>query len=74
MPLKDGANAGTNADGTPNDRFCKNCYQSGQFTEPNITVTQMQDKVQGIMKGMHFPGFMAKWFTKSIPNLERWKK
>jgi hypothetical protein len=33
----------------------------------------MQYLVKGKLKEMGFPGFMAGWFTKGIPKLERWK-
>jgi hypothetical protein len=29
--------------------------------------------VQGILNKMHVPSFLAKKFTKDIPNLKRWK-
>ena len=52
--------------------YCSRCYQNGAFTEPDITVEQMIEKVKGKMKEMHFPGFMANAFTKDIPKLKRW--
>lgn len=53
--------------------YCSKCYQNGGFTEPNITLEQMQAKVMNKMKEMHFPKFMGKWFTKDMPNLKRWQ-
>lgn len=68
MPLsKDTGNSG-------NPDYCSKCYSNGKFTEPNITLEQMQAKVMQKMKEMHFPKFMATWFTKDMPNLKRWKK
>ena len=75
MPLKqDPQKGGTNADGSKSLMFCGYCYQGGKFSEPDLTVGQMQEKVKGIMKKMGFPGFLAGFFTKGIPKLERWKK
>jgi hypothetical protein len=75
MPLrKDPQQGGTNADGSKSTMYCSNCYQNGQFTLPDYNVTQMQEHVKGIMKGMGFPGFIAGFFTKNLPKLERWKK
>ncbi|HET7819449.1 MAG TPA: zinc ribbon domain-containing protein [Bacteroidia bacterium] len=54
--------------------YCSYCYENGQFKQPNWSVTQMQDFVKGKMKEMGFPGFLASFFTKGIPHLERWKK
>lgn len=75
MPLsKDEGHGGTEVDGSKSADYCSKCYQRGQFTEPHITLEQMQEKVMGRMKEMHFPKFMGKWFTKDMANLKRWKK
>jgi hypothetical protein len=73
MPLsKDENGGGSNSDGTKSSEYCSKCYVNGAFTDPNLTVDQMQDKVRGKMKEMHFPGFMASYFVKDIPKLKRW--
>ncbi len=75
MPLsKDEGHGGTNADGTKSTDFCSKCYKDGKFTEPAITLEEMQQKVEGKMRDMHFPRFMARWFTKDMAELKRWKK
>jgi predicted RNA binding protein YcfA (HicA-like mRNA interferase family) len=38
-----------------------------------LTAAQMMELVQGKLKEMRFPGFMARMFTKNIPGLKRWK-
>ncbi len=73
MPLaKDPTGGGSNKDGSISAQYCSRCYQNGAFTDPDITVDQMQEKVKGKMKEKHFPGFMANYFTKDIPKLKRW--
>jgi hypothetical protein len=75
MPLKrDEKGGGTNADGSKSTMYCSKCYQNGKFTSPNITVQEMQSLVKDKMKEFGFPGFIAGFFTKNIPKLERWKK
>ena len=32
---------GTNEDGSPNMDYCKDCFQNGEFTEPDITINEM---------------------------------
>jgi radical SAM superfamily enzyme len=75
MPLKKSPHGGgTNADGTISKTYCAYCYEAGQFKQPDWKVSQMQDFVKGKMKEMGFPGFLAGFFTKSIPKLKRWNK
>lgn len=74
MPLKKDPKGGsTNADGSVNGMYCSYCFGDGKFLQPDITATQMQDFVKGKLKEMKFPGFLASFFTRGIPNLERWK-
>ena len=74
MPLKkDGSVNGTNADGSKSDRFCMHCFQHGAYTAPDMTVDQMKEKSKSIMKKMGIPGFLAGFFTRGIPKLERWR-
>lgn len=40
---------------------------------PGITLDEMKERVKSKMKEMGFPGFLAGFFTKNIPTLERWK-
>lgn len=74
MPMKkDPKGGGTNPDGSINKMYCSKCYNGGKFINPDMTMGQMQELVKGKLKEMGFPGFMAGFFTKGIPNLERWK-
>lgn len=74
MPLsKDEKGGGTETDGSKSIKFCSHCYENGKFTNPEITLDEMEILVKGKMKEMGFPGFLAGFFTKGIPKLERWK-
>jgi len=74
MPLKkDEKGGGTNADGSKSKMYCSHCYENGKFTMPDITVDQMKERVKGKLKEFRIPGFLAGFFTKGIPKLERWK-
>jgi hypothetical protein len=64
---------GSNADGTRTSEYCSHCFQKGAFTQPDITAEQMQTLVEGKLRTMHFPGFLARRFAKEIPTLRRWK-
>jgi hypothetical protein len=75
MPLskdKDKEGGGTEPDRARSSEFCSHCYTGGQFTQPDLTVDQMIERVHGKMHEMHIPRFLARRFTKDIPNLKRW--
>ena len=75
MPIsKDPKGGGTNKDGTKNIEYCSFCFQNGDFTNPTMDVKQMQELCIGKLKEMHFPSFVAKYLTKDIPSLNRWRK
>jgi hypothetical protein len=65
---------GTNADGTRTTEYCSHCFHKGAFTQPDITAEQMQMLVEGKLRTMHFPGFLARRFAKDVPTLRRWRK
>lgn len=74
MPMKrDPAGGGTNADGTRNPKWCSHCWRDGRFTQPDLTVGQMQDLVRGKLKEIGFPAFLAGFFARGVPRLERWR-
>jgi hypothetical protein len=74
MPLsKDPRGGGTNADGSKSSEYCSRCYSEGAFTQPEMTAEEMTILVEGKLRSMHFPGFLAKRFAKEVPTLRRWK-
>ena len=75
MPLsKDPLGGGTNADGSHTAEYCSHCYAKGAFTQPNITVEEMKTLVEGKLRSMHLPGFLARRFARDVPTLRRWRK
>lgn len=73
MPFKKDVNGGgTNLDGTVSKKYCSKCYENGEFTSPDMTATKMQVLVKEKLKEIGFPGFIAGFFTRRIPKLERW--
>lgn len=75
MPMKrDEQGGGTNADGSKSLMYCSKCYQNGAFMLPDFSAPQMQELVKGKLREMGFPGFIAGFFTRGIPQLERWRQ
>ncbi|OWT33720.1 hypothetical protein BGI41_00915 [Methanobrevibacter sp. 87.7] len=68
---------GTNKDGSPNEYYCADCYQNGEFTEPDLTVEdmivkkaqEMLDKNPDLREG-DATGLLINF----LPNLKRWNK
>jgi len=74
MPLKrDVQGGGTNADGSKSAQYCSHCFMSDQFVLPDLTVEQMRARVREKLMSMGFPAFLAGFFTRGIPKLERWR-
>jgi hypothetical protein len=75
MPLsRDSLGGGTNADGSLSSEYCSHCYRKGAFTQPNITAEEMTALVEGKLRSMHFPRFLARRFARDVPTLRRWRK
>ena len=74
MPMsRDPAGGGTEARGGRSDKFCSHCYDAGKFRSPDMTLPEMMQLVEDKLVERHFPRFMARWMTKSVPQLERWR-
>ena len=66
---------GTNKDGSPNDEYCIDCFENGEFTEPDITLNEMiLRKTKEMMeKNPRLPETQATGITAFfIPGLKRW--
>ena len=74
MPFKRDPNGGgSNADGSRSAMYCSHCYVQGRFTRPDITAAEMQELVKGKIGDAGFPGFLAAFFARGVPNLARWR-
>jgi len=40
---------------------------------PDLTAKQSKERVKGKLAEFGFPGFVAAFFARNIPALERWK-
>ena len=76
MPMLKPQDFGTNQDGSKSEEYCCYCWQKGEFTEPNITMDQMVDKVARMMAQIqHIPEDSAiEMCVHCIPKLKRWRK
>ena len=76
MPLqtkKAGDCRGTEANGTKSEKWCKLCYEQGEFITPDCTLEQMKTIVDNALKE-NGSGRLMRWMAqKQLPSLERWK-
>ncbi len=74
MPMKP-VDFGTNADLSASKEYCQFCFRKGKFTDPNITMQQMIEKVARFMVTLEkMPENEAKRMEKTlIPELGRWR-
>ena len=75
MPMVKPEQFGTNADNSRNNEYCCYCFQKGNFTNPNITMEQMIEKLIGFAPQMKMTETQAREMAnKVIPSLKRWRK
>ncbi len=73
MPLNRDENGGaTNADGSRCESYCSHCFVGGRFTQPDLSVTQMQERVREKLCEFGIPRAFTWIFTRKIPKLSRW--
>lgn len=74
MPLNSPELLGTENDGSPKKYYCKYCYENGQFTNPQITLEEMEIRVKSKMEEMKMDDETITIALDSLPNLKRWRK
>lgn len=75
MPLENQGDFGANADGSINRDYCHFCFKAGEFTDPDISMEQMIDRIVGFAVQMKIPEAQARDMAKTfIPTLQRWQK
>ncbi len=71
------ADYGTNKDGSLNPDYCKDCFQDGEFTEPDITLNEMivRKSKEMMEKNPDLQETVATGITTGfLPGLKRWYK
>ena len=72
MPLaRDEKGGGTEVDGSRSTKFCSHCFVLGKFALPDITASQMQDRVREKMAEMQrqIEAFTAAETPNQFPRL-----
>lgn len=74
MPVSSLELLGTQKDGSPKKIYCKYCYENGHFTNPQITLEEMQTRIKSKMQEMEIDADTIGVAISSLPNLKRWRK
>lgn len=74
MPIDDPSDRGTEKDGSKSIEYCKYCYQSGGFTDSNITFDQMRSIVTTQMNKMNLSPEIIQKSLDSLSHLKRWQE
>jgi hypothetical protein len=75
VSLKDPEIKGTESDGTINDDYCCDCYESGEFIEPELTIKEMIElSIETTSKSRNITLEEAKKYLEFLlPTLKRWQ-
>lgn len=76
MPMVKPEDFGALTNGLKNNDYCNHCFQNGEFTEPKVTLQEMQEcATKHMIEDAHMlkeqAGCIANEF---IPTLKRWNK
>jgi len=74
MPLDNPELLGTEKDGSPSPDYCKYCYQQGAFTNPGITLDEMQERMSKMMDQEKLPADILEAAINRLTHLKRWHK
>lgn len=74
MPLEKDEDCGINADGSLNKEYCFHCFQGGEFTDPDLTLEEMLNKIDVIMTSMEVPAEVIKQAQQIVTSLKRWQQ
>ncbi|WP_321997483.1 zinc ribbon domain-containing protein [Draconibacterium orientale] len=57
-----------------NSIYCKTCFSDGKFTEPDLTIKDMENKIKSRCKEIGYGKIMTYVLTSKIKDLDRWRE
>ncbi len=55
-------------------KYCRECFENGQFKEPELTLSQMKNKVSDRCKEIGFSKLKRLIYLSRLSDLDRWRK
>lgn len=74
MPLVTSKDRGTEMDGAASPDYCWHCYQNGSFTNPFMTLQDMETHIRSMMSRQHEEERVIHYVLGTLPGLKRWEK
>ena len=74
MPMETVKDRGTEKDGSPSAEYCWHCYQNGAFTNPFMTIHDMESHIRQVMERQHEDERVIHYVLGTLPGLKRWEK
>lgn len=66
--------SGTQRDGKKTEDYCLNCYQNGQFTNPHLSLHELELKLMDMAKVHNEISLEeAQQIIRILPDLKRWQ-
>lgn len=53
--------------------YCSNCYSNEQFTEPDLSYNEMQDKIKSRLQELGANKIQIYFYLTKIKSLDRWR-
>lgn len=72
MPLDKTEVLGSESDGSKSVKYCRFCYVSGKFVNPDMTLDEMKVLVRTKLEEIHMPESMIQQALITLPMLGRW--
>ncbi|APZ41889.1 zinc ribbon domain-containing protein [Acidihalobacter ferrooxydans] len=75
MPLRfDPQGGGSEADGTRSPHWCSFCYAEGALREPGLSLSEMQARVDGLLRKRKAGKFARLYMRLRLRTLRRWRR
>ena len=74
MPMDSAESFGTESDGSYSHDYCVHCYQNGAFTNPILTMEDMENHIRHVMGRHHEDNKSIFQAVNILPELKRWYK
>lgn len=74
MKLSDQTECDISLQNDSNQKYCQTCFQDDSFTEPDLSLNEMNEKVKARCEELGF-GRLTSWILSyRLQNLDRWRK